>query len=517
MREATLSGGSWDDPVEESVLRRFGRWYNDLVSLKGLTIPRWLGFSSKLVKAQLHVFADASEKAFGAASYVRLCFDNGKVTSSLVLAKSRIAPRRSLTIWRLELQAAVLAVRLASVAASSLHVEENEIFYWTDSLTVIRWLNMEGCRLRAFVAHRVAEILEMSAVSQWRHINGSLNPADDVSRGVSPSALSRCHRWFVGPTFLQLDEQLWPMSTEIAVDADDPEVMNSPRLVAAVVHQEVSCVMHLFDRVSRFKTCVRIVAYIYRFLHYKTFTSTSVTLSAWEIKKALAKCIHVFQRFAFPEEYELLRNGMGLNPKSKLISLDPFLDEDQVIRVGGRLRQGIQLDINRHPAIIPADCSLVHRLVWQRHIDLMHSRTERVLADLRTEYWIMGGRRTVRRIIVRCSYCRRMNAKPCQQFMAPLPKERLYCAAPAFTNVGVDFFGPFEVLIGRKHAKRYGCIFTCLVSRASHLEVTHSLDTQSFILALRRFIARRGQPSVIYCDNGRNFVAAAKTLNEFRD
>ncbi|KHJ41985.1 Pao retrotransposon peptidase [Trichuris suis] len=158
MREATLSGRSWDDPVEESVLRRFGRCYNDLVSLKALTIPRWLGFSSKLVKAQLRVFADASEKAFGAASYVRLCFDNGKVTSSLVLAKSRIAPRRSLTIPRLELQAAVLAVRLAAVAASSLHVEQNEIFYWTDSLTVIRWLNMEGCRLRAFVAHRVAEI-----------------------------------------------------------------------------------------------------------------------------------------------------------------------------------------------------------------------------------------------------------------------------------------------------------------------------------------------------------------------
>ena len=98
--------------------------------------------------------------------------------------------------------------------------------------------------------------------------------------------------------------------------------------------------------------------------------------------------------------------------------------------------------------------------------------------------------------------------------MADLPKERLQADLPPFTNVGIDYFGPFEVKRGRSLIKRYGVIFTCMASRAVHLEMAYSLDTSSCIDAIRRFISRRGQVAHIKSDNGTNFVGAERELRE---
>lgn len=97
--------------------------------------------------------------------------------------------------------------------------------------------------------------------------------------------------------------------------------------------------------------------------------------------------------------------------------------------------------------------------------------------------------------------------------MAGLPADRLQVAA-AFSKVGVDFFGPLKVRHLRKQEKRYGCLFTCLVTRGVHLEVAHSLSIDSFIMSLRRFIARRGKTTVIHSDNGTNFVGANREIQE---
>jgi len=98
--------------------------------------------------------------------------------------------------------------------------------------------------------------------------------------------------------------------------------------------------------------------------------------------------------------------------------------------------------------------------------------------------------------------------------MASLPEDRITPSKPAFTYVGVDCFGPFTVRRGRTTAKRYGVLFTCLVIRAVHIEVVLSMDTESFINALRRFIARRGRPEEIRSDNGGNFVKGERELRE---
>ena len=110
--------------------------------------------------------------------------------------------------------------------------------------------------------------------------------------------------------------------------------------------------------------------------------------------------------------------------------------------------------------------------------------------------------------------CRKQNARPGEQIMAPLPSARVAPSDPPFTHVGVDYFGPLFVKQGRSQVKRYGCLFTCLTMRAVHIEVAHTLEADSFICAYQRFVSRRGKPKEMYSDNGTNFTGAERELRE---
>ena len=139
---------------------------------------------------------------------------------------------------------------------------------------------------------------------------------------------------------------------------------------------------------------------------------------------------------------------------------------------------------------------------------------EYVMTLLRKTYWIIGGNSTCRKLLRNCVTCRKVNGRPGVQLMSELPVTRIDGDVPPFTHTGLDCFGPFAVSLGRKSYKRYGVIFTCMSSRAVHIEVASNLSTDSFINSLRRFICRRGNVRTITCDNGTNFVGAAKELRD---
>lgn len=148
-------------------------------------------------------------------------------------------------------------------------------------------------------------------------------------------------------------------------------------------------------------------------------------------------------------------------------------------------------------------------MILQYHQSAAHSFNELVLNELRQRFWITRARATIRSTIINfCLECRRRKARPTILQAGNLPLERLDHLMRPFTNIGLDYFGPIDISIGRRREKRYVALYTCLFTRAIHLEVIGSLSSDSALLSFKRFIARRGSPAVIYSDNGTNFVGA---------
>ena len=197
-----------------------------------------------------------------------------------------------------------------------------------------------------------------------------------------------------------------------------------------------------------------------------------------------------------------------------LSKLNPIV-VDGIVRVGGgRLQNAPFDDEMKHPFILPSDQHVTKLLIIHQHHLVGHSGAGMTWTALREKYWVLRGGAIVRKVIGKCFSCKRRNAKKMEQFMADLPASRVTPDKPPFSFVGVDYFGPIMVKQGRSRVKRYGCLFTCLNCRAVHLEVANSLDTDSFINALRRFISRRGKPSNIISDNGTNFKVAERERRE---
>ncbi|XP_068675491.1 uncharacterized protein [Montipora foliosa] len=201
-------------------------------------------------------------------------------------------------------------------------------------------------------------------------------------------------------------------------------------------------------------------------------------------------------------------------PFGPIYKLRPWLDQSGILRDGGRLENALIHYEAKHQTLLPYNHQVPSFFIMAHHERVGHFGQDYVLASLQQKYWIVKGRAMVRKVIGRCLVCRRYDVLHGEQLMADLPSDWLTPMDPLFNHVGIDFFGPLYVKRGRSILKHYGCLFTFLTMRATHIEVTESLDTDSFIDALRRFISRRGCPRIIRSDNGTNLSAGE---NEIRD
>ena len=183
--------------------------------------------------------------------------------------------------------------------------------------------------------------------------------------------------------------------------------------------------------------------------------------------------------------------------------LDSQLNKHGILLVGCRLQNARFGVKGKHQVILPYKHHLTDLIIEYFHINAGHIGRRAVLTELRRQYWVAKGRSAVRRVVRRCTECQRRKNKPNQQFIA---------WKPPFTFVGVDYFGPFEVKQGRSRVKKYGCIVTCTAVRAVHTEIAQSLDVNSMINALRRFISIRGCPEQIRSDCGTNFTVQGAVL-----
>ena len=201
---------------------------------------------------------------------------------------------------------------------------------------------------------------------------------------------------------------------------------------------------------------------------------------------------------------------------SKLLTLKPLMDDDGLLRCGGRLQSADLIPWEaKHPIILPRHW-ITTLIVKSYHEQCHHGGTNLVLSKLSSKYWILAGREVIRDWEKKCAYCQRQKALPAKQVMEPLPGYRVGMSLRAFSRCSVDFAGPFLTKQGRGKVrlKRYLCLFTCLETRAVHLEMAYDLSTDSFLNAFYRMSSRRGLPEMMLSDNGTNFVGGRNELSE---
>ncbi|XP_062716301.1 uncharacterized protein LOC134291910 [Aedes albopictus] len=520
MQELWLVSCSWDEEVPDQINRKWQVLCGQLPGLARFRIDRYAFQLNSVI--QLHTFADASEAAYGACVYARCVDTEGNVHVQLLAAKSRVAPLKTLSIPRLELCAALVGSQLHSRIVEALEMNIDESFFWSDSTVVLQWLGSPPSAWKTFVANRVSEVQHLTHGSRWSHVSGFENPADLVSRGMDVDDFVESNLWKYGPQWLQSPELEWPIRRLTEV----PEAETERKGVVVAVTTSTPHCNPIFSRYSSFTRLTRIVALCQRFvssLRSKSRTQPtspgfdkSQALSLEELIQARLTLVRLAQADCFHEELRELQQGRQLPKRSSLRLLSPFIDTEGVLRVGGRLKLSEQPYLSKHPALLPSFHPLSQLIAKSFHYKLIHGGGHLTLSVMREEYWPINGRRLVRSIIRNCFQCARANPVPASQQIGQLPAQRVTVSKP-FSITGVDYAGPVYLKAIHKRAaptKAYICLFVCFTTKAVHLELVGDLSTPAFISALRRFVARRGRPSHLHSDNGKNFVGAKNELHE---
>ncbi|GFW36039.1 putative RNA-directed DNA polymerase from transposon X-element [Trichonephila clavipes] len=373
-----------------------------------------------------------------------------KVT--LERTKSRVAPLKTLSIPRLELMACCIGARLANSVRNALDLPDMKITFWTDSSGTLWWIREHG-DWSVFVTNRVKEIKQLTRPQLWHHVPVNINPADLLSRGCSIKHMLKSKLWH-GPNWLLMPSECWPLDN-VCFDINEIEAERRKTKLSSVNLSEDTA----------------------------PFENVNVL-------------IHLIQNQYFADKNS--------------VSIDIFRDDVGILRVKTRITERKEVPDFLSPILLPSDCILTKCLIESVHRKNYHAGTQIMLSILREKFWIVKSRKTVRNVLNCCLRCKRYKAKPLTTESCPLPEDRVSDTV-AFEVTEVDIVEPIFL---RGISKVWILFFTYAVYQDVHLELVVSLSTDSFLMAFRRFMSRRGRPRTVYSDNGTNFRGANNELSE---
>lgn len=507
------SNVGWDDIPPSNIVTLWQSIESELPLFKNIKLPRHTGVNDKCVVSIIG-FADASERAYGGVVYLHVQFptENRSVTN-LLCAKSRVAPSKTvITLARMELCANVILSKLMRLVidAYSGRCQITNIFAFTDSTVALAWIHSCPTRWQTFIANRISKIHNELDPRHFHHISGKDNPADCLSRGLTPAQLLEHPLWFNGPAFARLPVSEWPVHSfdPAAVIDEIPEQKVNILVTAAAVPKTPLVFYELATRISSWSKLLRIVIYVLRFLR-----KLSRKFEVSQLDTAEKYVVKDLQKVHFDSELKKAEAGIKLPPA--FLKLNAFV-KDGVFRVGGRL---VHSDLNYdslHPLLLPRKDHIVNLIIDHYHQKYLHTGPQLLMSLLRQRFWILAARNIVRKRVQQCNVCFRVNPRNQAPFMANLPACRVQ-QAKAFCHTGMDYAGPLHIVPYRRRGvhsmKAYLCLFVCLVTKAVHLELASDLSTESFLNALKRFLSRRGPVAVLYSDNGTNFIGAKSYLD----
>uniref|UniRef100_A0A023F0J1 Putative bel12 ag transposon polyprotein n=1 Tax=Triatoma infestans TaxID=30076 RepID=A0A023F0J1_TRIIF len=509
----------WDDELPSEFQEQWMRFASNLEKLNKFKINRYV-ISDIPSKIELHCFCDASEKAYGACIYARSLDEDGSIRVRLLCSKSRVSPIKQVSLPRLELCGALLVSKLFSKLITILDINIEKVYFWTDSTIVLSWLAAEPIRWNTFVANRVAKIQSITQTHTWYHIHSKHNPADPISRGLDAEQFLKCDIWLHGPEWLSQRKEAWIFNDVISAEQEIPE-KRSKKVKEFFISIDDSD--SLISKYSSWRRLRPVVAFILRFINNSRQRDrtkrTKGHIAATELNYAEILCLKVAQREMFPLEIRNLTSNKPLGQNSRLVSLNPFLDNKHLVRVGGRLQNANLSYEQKHPVILDSKHHLTKIIAEHFHKLNLHIGAQGLLYKIRKRFWPLNGKTLCKKIVRNCLDCFKVNPRTQNYIMGPLPPERVTEGKP-FTSTGVDYAGPILIKQSMKRnsstVKAYICLFICLSTKAVHIEAVSDLSTLAFIAALNRFLARRGPVKKIYSDNGTTFIGASNKFLELR-
>ena len=574
LQKVCKSVDGWDQVIPEELRKMWRNWCAQLHCLERIKIPRCYTLSGRADLYELHTFADASNKGKGCVSYLRSLKDE-KVHVAFVRGRAKVVPEDvCTTIPKLELQAAEIASQMHKRIKGSLRLPIQNGFLWSDSTTVLAWISASAIRHNKYTARKLANIRRCSGGDMWLYIGTASNPADHASRGIPPKKADVNHPWIQGPRLLWDEHESWESVLKRSPDDVYQPVVNINKIVLRDATDEVDVCCYTHAGVSRigdsdvgqqaatendqilasvelkkkrmhpmpealrrpvvlhcslYDVC-KSIAVRWRYVNNilaraRLADKMSGCLTVNEVQHALKQAVRVCQEDCFSHAMLdlIYREGFEVALKkankaqrkylSLVENLNPFVDDEFILRVGGRLqRSGLPFE-SIHQMILPKRHRITELVIMKEHYASGHLGHNYVLAQIMKQFWVVHGICTTKHYLETCIYCRERRGKLAQQIMAPLPTCRSNKPKFCWQNCGVDLFGPMLARVRRCEVKRYGLILTCMATRAVHLELLEDMTTSAFIQGLLRFLGRRGHKTEeIYSDCGSNFKGAHDEL-----
>ncbi|XP_058816619.1 uncharacterized protein LOC131679884 [Topomyia yanbarensis] len=522
LQEVWRSGVTWDEPIESRQLQKWKAWLCYLPQASSVRIPRcYISRSTgNEMMIELHTFVDASELGYCAVSYLRFEQED-RIECALVGAKTRVAPLKFVSIPRLELQAAVIGTRFAKSIQEGHSIEIVRRFFWTDAADVLCWLRSDHRTYSPFVAFRVSEILESTDISEWRYVPTKENVADEGTKWHRHPKFDAESRWRRASSFLRRHKEEWPV---------EPSRQKSTTLElrTSLLHHTVVPIRDFLPQYlfSSWRRLLRVTALVLRFpanIRRRRANKTPLTgpLTQEELLRAEMFNYKRAQQDVYANELALLNatkpmQGMSVLPKRcALYKLNPSIDNEGVMRIHSRIDACDYADsFTKYPIVLPRGHALTKLVLQEIHEKYHHQCIETFVNETRKKFYIPKVRMECKKIRSDCQRCKIRRAQPIPPAMGDLPEARLAAFVRPFSYIGIDYFGPLQVAVGRRVEKRWGVLVTCLTIRAIHIELAHSLNTDSCIMALRNCFARRGVPIQIMSDRGTNFIGSEKELKK---
>ena len=520
----------WDDriPAEvESV------WVKLLNSIRLKSVFRVSRFCfTKLTdvsSVQLQGFSDSSTESYCAVVYLRFITSSG-IGVRFLASKTKVAPIKTLTVPRLELLGCLLLSKLVGEIQVCLtdRLVVDEVFCWSDSQVSLCWIRGKEKSWKPWVENRVVRIRKIVSAEKWHFVKGEDNPADIPTRLTVDFDDSFWDHWINGPQFLLSSTDLTFSDNDSNLTSNEAMIESKTKLICSTATDEpkyetlgcnnitnvnlndlgnsVSLAKVIdINRFSSLTTLIRVTGFVNRFVNNLcNRTKKNIDAVISDPVLTIEENERSLKMWILSEQATLKLQSNFLKIKNSL----NLFEDDGILRLKGRFQNSSLEFSAKFPVLIRGKESYFTRLVvWDAHQNVLHHGVESTLGNVRSKFWIVRGRRTVKDVIRKCVICRRHQGKTMVPPPSPdLPSFRVNVNF-SFYSIGIDYAGPLYVKDRDCTSKVYVLLFSCATSRALHLEITPDLGKFAFMRAFERFMARKGRPKIVISDNAKTFKA----------